>query len=372
MTLQSSGQITFTQIRAEFGGGSGQISFSDFYRGAASGKVRNNAANNSTTNLASGVPTSGQITASNFYSQARGFRKTYSAGATNQNLSSVFGDDYSVDYPKEVVINSGVELGTMSTGDFALECNSGGSGTITITNNGTITGAGAASGSGNAGGDAMRVNVSGVTINNNGTIRGGGGSGGTGGTGGTGGQGGQGETRTCNSQIGTCSNNNDSGPNQICPRDSNNNICFQQGNSCCMGGSNFCCLGTDTNIFSGGAGGAGGSGGSGGRGRGYNQTSQSGSGGSAGSAGSAGGTNAGAGGTGGTGGSGGNGGGYAASGNSGNTGATGGTGANGNRTNGSAGSAGSGGSSGGAAGRAVQRDVAYTMNNSGTIQGAYT
>ena len=59
---------------------------------------------------------------------------------------SLFGDDYAVDYPKEIVVNSGVELGTTNTAEFALEIDSGGSGTIKVTNNGTITGAGGAAG----------------------------------------------------------------------------------------------------------------------------------------------------------------------------------------------------------------------------------
>ena len=65
------------------------------------------------------------------------FTKTFSAGATNQDASDIFGDDYSVDYAKNIVINSGVELGATSTGNEALHIDSGGSGTITVTNNGT-------------------------------------------------------------------------------------------------------------------------------------------------------------------------------------------------------------------------------------------
>ena len=112
MALTSSGQLKFSEMRDEFGG-SGQVAFSDLYRGGS--LVRANAANNSTTNLAANVPTSGEIQVADFYSQAKGFRKTYSSGATNQDASAIFGDDYGVDYPKEIVINSGVELGATST-----------------------------------------------------------------------------------------------------------------------------------------------------------------------------------------------------------------------------------------------------------------
>ena len=38
MSLVTSGQIKLSDIRTEFGGGSGEISFSDFYRGGS--KVR--------------------------------------------------------------------------------------------------------------------------------------------------------------------------------------------------------------------------------------------------------------------------------------------------------------------------------------------
>ena len=188
MALTGSGQLKFSEIRDEFGG-SGQVKSSDLYRGGS--LVRANAANNSTTNLAANVPTSGEIQVADFYSQARGFRKTYTSGATNQDASDIFGDDYGVDYPKEIVINSGVELGATSTSQEALQIDSGGAGSINITNNGTLTGAGGAAGS--AGGDAFEANVA-CTLVNNGTMRAGGGGGGAGGAGGTGGTGGQGST----------------------------------------------------------------------------------------------------------------------------------------------------------------------------------
>jgi len=191
MALTGSGQLKFSQMRDEFGG-SGQVKFSDLYRGGS--LVRANAANNTSTNLAANVPTSGEIQVADFYSQAKGFRKTYTSGATNQNASSIFGDDYGVNYPKEIVINAGVELGATGTGEEALQINSGLSGTMTITNNGTLSGAGG-SANGGAGGDAFEANVA-CTLVNNGTIRAGGGGGGAGGSGGTGGTGGQGQTST--------------------------------------------------------------------------------------------------------------------------------------------------------------------------------
>ena len=178
MAIAASGAVSLSDFRTEFVGGSAAISLGDLYRGGS--HIRTKAGNNTATNLAASVPTSGAIDFDDFYSTAKGFRKTYSSGATNQDASSVFGDDYGVNYPKEIVINSGVELGATSTSEEALEIPSGGAGLITITNNGTLSGAGGAAGQ--AGGDAFETAVA-VTFINNGVIRAGGGGGGTGGQG---------------------------------------------------------------------------------------------------------------------------------------------------------------------------------------------
>lgn len=421
MALTGSGELKFSQMRDEFGG-SGQVKFSDLYRGGS--LVRANAGNNSSTNLAANVPTSGEIQVADFYSQAKGFRKTYTSGATNQDASSIFGDDYGVDYPKEIVINSGVELGATSTSQEALQIDSGLSGTMTITNNGTLTGAGGAAGS--AGGDAFQADVA-CTLINNGTMRAGGGGGGSGGSGGSGGTGGQGRTsyttygswinRTIPSGSGGSFQNLSPGvPNQfrngVFNATQSNNYSYFYGTS----GTNYSgstrfykaynppltqtpvvsnvgsirwnnanedndarghsggsyqvrSVGTGYNYYNGGSGGSGGSGGGGGVGQGYNQSAGSGSSGSSGSGGSAGGTNAGSGGTGGTGGAGGAGGSYGASGSSGSSGGTGNSGGNGNYTNGSGGSGGSSGSGGGAAGKYLRGSSNVTFTNNGTVQG---
>ena len=188
MAIAGSGAISLSDFRTEFVGGSAAISLGDLYRGGSN--IRSKAANNNATNLAADVPTSGVIAFNDFYGTAKGFRKTYDATATNQDASDVFGDDYGVDYPKEIVINSGVELGATSTSQEALQIDSGLSGSMTITNNGTLSGAGGSAGGG-AGGDAFQADVT-CTLINNGTIRGGGGGGGAGGGGGNGGNGGQG------------------------------------------------------------------------------------------------------------------------------------------------------------------------------------
>lgn len=403
MAIAASGAVSLSDFRSEFVGGSSAISLGDLYRGGSN--IRAKAGNNTATNLAANVPTSGAIDFADFYSQAKGFRKTYSSGATNQDASAVFGDDYAVNYPKEIVINSGVELGATSTSQEALQIDSGLSGGLTIINNGTLTGAGGAA-NGGAGGDAFQADVS-CTLINNGTIRAGGGGGGAGGAGGAGGTGGQGQTSTSAPGSWSGYQINYTGPGYIGWSryeyegywiyqwlwGSNQSMSSSSGNSISHGGYDYekstsyaILYYGDTTVYwhyirrrqssvttytyyNGGSGGSGGSGGAGGQGQGYGQSAASGSSGSNGSGGSGGGTNAGSGGTGGTGGTGGSGGGYGASGSSGNTGATGNTGGNGNHTNGSGGSGGSGGSSGGAAGKYLRGSSFVTFTNNGTVQG---
>jgi len=178
MAIASSGAVSFSDLRTEFVGGSAAISYSDLYRGGSN--IRTKAANNTGVNLAASVPTSGTINMTNFRSTAKAFRFTYTSGATNQNAATLFGDDYAVNYPKEIVIDSGVELGATSTSEEALELPSGGVGAITVTNNGTLSGAGGAAGQ--DGGDAFETAVA-VAVVNNGVIRAGGGGGGDGGMG---------------------------------------------------------------------------------------------------------------------------------------------------------------------------------------------
>tara|TARA_B100000424_G_scaffold107809_1_gene81112 strand:- start:2763 stop:4187 length:1425 start_codon:yes stop_codon:yes gene_type:complete len=187
MTLQSSGAISLTDIRDEYNNGSSApIELDDYYRGGSF--VRANATNNTSTNLSADVPTSANsspLSINDFYGQKRAFRKTYASTATDQSGVGVFGDDFAVDYPKEIVINSSQTVGATSTSEPALKIDSTGVGTITITNNGSIEGAGGAAGA--AGGNALQVDGSvAVTLVNNGTIKAGGGGGGNGGAGGNG------------------------------------------------------------------------------------------------------------------------------------------------------------------------------------------
>ena len=202
MAIPSSGQsLSFSALRTEFVGGSSAISLGDLYRGGSN--ILKKAGDNQATNLAANVATSGAIDVSDYYDQAKGFTFTYTtaflsgSSGTDQNASTLFGDDYDVNYPKNIVIPSPITLGSNNTAEYGLEVDAGGAGTITITNNGTILGAGGAGGSagsansgaggdGGAGGDAMKFAVD-TTLVNNGVIRGGGGGGAGGGGGGLGG-----------------------------------------------------------------------------------------------------------------------------------------------------------------------------------------
>ena len=405
MAIAASGAVSLSDFRSEFVGGSAAISLGDLYRGGSN--IRAKAGNNTATNLAANIPASGAIDFADFYSQAKGFRKTYSSGATNQDASAVFGDDYAVNYPKEIVINSGVELGATSTSQEALQIDSGLSGGLTITNNGTLSGAGGAA-NGGAGGDAFQADVA-CTLINNGTIRSGGGGGGAAGAGGAGGTGGQGQTSSTGVGAWSGYTLSTTAGNQYMvqwysPGQYRNSDWYWAGSNVgsyyvqnynyqptthSSGGYTYqrsaggSASGFDQKFqirrrqnsvttytyYNGGAGGAGGGGGNGGVGQGYGQSAGSGSSGSGGSGGSGGGTNAGSGGTGGTGGTGGAGASFGNSGSSGATGSTGNTGGNGNHTNGSGGSGGSGGSSGGAAGKYIRGLSNVSFTNNGTVQG---
>jgi hypothetical protein len=365
MAIAASGSVSFSDLRSEFVGGSAAVSYSDLYRGGSNIRVK--AGNNTSVNLAASVPTSGTINFTNFRSQAKGFRFTYTTTSTDQDADTLFGSDYAVNYPKEIVINIGVTIGGVS--DDALDIPSGLAGTLVVNNNGSIIGKGGAS-NGGAGGNAINNAASNVTINNAGSLLAGGGGGGLGGVGGNGSYSSTTTTiaGTCQStggtiflydiyQFGVCggyrwimhwpavgySFYNMAGPP---PQTfggatwSNHSFCgTTEFEGCFVDTYRGQRVTTSTVATTGGAGG------SGGVGQGYTQTNASGA------SGASGGTNAGTGSTGGAG---------ATYGNAGSTGAT---GANGNVSNGS------GGSSGGAAGAAVT-GTSVTMNNTGTIHGA--
>ena len=351
MTLAASGAISLADIRSEYVGGSGSISLGDLYRGGSNVKAK--AGDNQATNLAASVPASGTINLANFYGTAKGFKYTYSSSASNQNFSTVFGDDYDLNYPKIVDINSGVSV--YGTNTDAITIPSGLAGGLTLNNAGTIYGFGGASGGG-AGGNCINNAASGVVINNTANIFAGGGGGANGAQGGAG-------SVTSTSYSGT--------------RGQHDWTCYSAGcfvhyaggyrchcsgycmmptsqTSCSYGGTtlrkgnwfvevfgwNHYQLGVDSVSST-----TGGAGGAGGVGQGYNQSAGTGQ------QGAAGGTNAG-------------------TGSNGTDGASYGQAAA-NSTAGSNGNAGNGaaGNTGGAAGAAVT-GVSVSMNNTGTIHGA--
>jgi hypothetical protein len=418
VAIPSSGQsLAFSALRTEFVGGSSAISLSDLYRGGSN--IRKKAGNNPATNLAASVATSGAIDVSDYYDQAKGFSFTYATGSiTESNLSAQFGDDYAVDYPKVVTIPANTTLGADDTAEYGLEIDSGASGPITITNNGTIIGAGGAGGSagsansgggsaGSAGGDAMKV-ASACTFVNNGSILAGGGGAGGGGGGGKGGNLQQQQQQQTTGQQGPHNAipyptyrwsipalyNNQTSPKGASIRWNNSFIVNQTSPSGPITHSTTSYSSGQYTYYRGSyrfleysfseespstqtyhydirrtfpqqqqsqnqvGGHNGGAGGAGGLGRGFqNQPGgDSGAGGSSGSTGSAG--------NGGAGGSGGTGGGY------GSAGASGSNGSNGTNSTTSGASGGSGGA-GGAAGLAVERasPISFTFTNNGTVAG---
>ena len=259
---------------------------------------------------------------------SRGVIVDASAAATT-NLETIFNNavagSWASGTPKTYNIASGITMGII-TAPASM------GGTLEIEHEGNIQGEGGNS-SAEAGGTAMTIQSTGITINmaSGSTISGGAGAGGAGGTGGQGTYISDAGWQGCNPGCTTYS--------VVC-------------GCCCNGCSNEGSPGAiircgNVNITSGGAGG------SFGNGLGYNQAQSNGG------SGSGGGNSAGTGGAGGNGGSS-----FASAGSNGST------GANGNYSNGAAGA------SGGAAGRAITFTgvSAYTIigTNSGTIHGAYT
>ena len=160
MPIQSSGTLSLSDLRAEFIGGSDPISFQDLYKGSAGGNapIRAKAANNTAIDLAPNVPSSGSISFNNFYGAEKAYQKTYSGNASSQDMSSVFGDDYTGDYKKRVIVNSGVTI----SGENSVKYPSGGGGEFFITNNGNIRCDGGVS--------ILNQSAINVSVTNNGTI----------------------------------------------------------------------------------------------------------------------------------------------------------------------------------------------------------
>lgn len=166
MALQASGAIKLSEIQTEFGG-SNPISMSEYYRNGSYVPSNN-----------TDVPTSGEISMSDFYNGVAATVLTIATNATEYNILTqavAAGFNNSVGGVIQVTVNAGVTVNgstthAMQTG--ALHAST----TLTITNNGIIQGydgaagttqssPGVAGGSGGTPGQAIEVNVaSGATV----------------------------------------------------------------------------------------------------------------------------------------------------------------------------------------------------------------
>lgn len=376
MTLPTSGRITWSQIRAEFGGGNGRLALSELYMGGD--KVRAKAANAhaNVVNKAAGVPASGRIKLSDFRGKEAAFEYTNPGQSSILYAATIFGTDWPESYKKRIINGGTTER---------IYFNEGGGGRIEFVNNDEVQGLGGAANGGD--GTPALYAYSTVYVTNNGAIRGGGGGGGRGGTGGQGGSGFYDTGGSYREPTTGAHYSRGFGANAYyvvnsqyvwngVPVGSTTASSLTVGNITYFRGAL-----RETEEYEVGkswrieryyeiyrivsnpttrhytVGGAGGAGGAGGRGQGYGQTAAAGS---AGNAGALGGTNAGRGGTGGTGGAGG---GWGAGGGPGSRGNTGGAGNNGG------GQAGAAGQIGGASGKAIVggRQI---MVVTGTINGS--
>ena len=166
MALQGSGAIKLSEIQTEFGG-SNPISISEYYRNGTYVPSNN-----------TDVPTSGEISMSDFYNGVAATVLTIATNATEYNILTqavAAGFNNSVGGVIQVTVNSGVTVNASTTHAMqtgALHAST----TLTITNNGIIQGydgaagttqssPGVAGGAGGTPGQAIEVNVaSGATV----------------------------------------------------------------------------------------------------------------------------------------------------------------------------------------------------------------
>ena len=186
MPIQSSGAISLANIQTEFLGAN-PISLSEYYRGSVNDyskyiyayETSNNAINNLT------VPSSGQVSLSNYYGTGRVFQYTISGSMQELNITSSWltSVGWNGVMPVLITIQAGRYLWSNSTSTAGLTI----SYPITLENYGYIIGKGGNGGNGgtsytagSAGGPALHASVSGITITNNSGafIAGGGGGGG--------------------------------------------------------------------------------------------------------------------------------------------------------------------------------------------------
>jgi hypothetical protein len=174
MAIQSSGVITLQDIEDEFGG-TGSIGLSEYYRNGSYVTSNNTS-----------VPTSGSITLSNFYGAVRQFAFSITSNTQNANIRTLAvaaGWDGSA--PLITTVNSGVWLWSDDTSLGGAIVSGSFPGGLTLLNYGNIIGRGGDGGltqgaAGSAGGPALTVASTSVSVTNNSGayIAGGGGGGG--------------------------------------------------------------------------------------------------------------------------------------------------------------------------------------------------
>ena len=159
MAIKSSGQLSFTEIVAEFAD-TAPYSMSEFYRNG--GKVPSNNTN---------VPTSGAISFSNFYNAVNiiQLNVTYSVNTTNASININSLPGYVAGLSRlNVTINPGIYVYSTSTAGYGLNITGGTTGdTIYILNQGYILGMGgtaqnSTNGSakdGESGGPALNISI---------------------------------------------------------------------------------------------------------------------------------------------------------------------------------------------------------------------
>jgi len=179
MAIQSSGAISLANVQSEFGG-SNPISLSEYYRNGSYVTSNNTS-----------VPTSGTIDLGDFYGSVNQFSFSITSNTQNANIRTLAvaaGWDGSA--PLITTVNSGVWLWSDSTSLGGVIISGSFPGGLTLLNYGKIIGKGGKGGngrlsqdigeSGGAGGPALTVASTSVSITNNSGayIAGGGGGGG--------------------------------------------------------------------------------------------------------------------------------------------------------------------------------------------------
>jgi len=184
MALPTSGPLSLNQIHIEAGGTSGTTA----------------SINDADIRVLIGKASGATMSFSEWYgaSSSTTINITISSNTNNYNLWNSKGGTYSAGNTTiNVTINSGVTIGSTSTGTYAFDTGTGWSSgdVINITNNGTIKGRGGNGGAGGSvvynstttqgsnggtGGNAFRGQFA-CTVTNNGSVYGGGGGGGGGG-----------------------------------------------------------------------------------------------------------------------------------------------------------------------------------------------